>query len=46
MLLTISLVEKVVRQEPQLVEVFGEDYEQYRKDVPLFIPWKLIFRRK
>lgn len=38
-LLCISLIEKVVRQEPQLVEVFGEDYEQYRKDVPLFIPW-------
>lgn len=45
-LLTISLIEKVWRQEPQLVEVFGEEYEQYRKDVPLFIPWKLIFRRK
>ncbi len=46
MLLTLSLIEKVVRQEPQLVEVFGEEYEQYRKDVPLFIPWKLLFRRK
>ncbi|MFT5682529.1 MAG: protein-S-isoprenylcysteine O-methyltransferase Ste14 [Myxococcota bacterium] len=46
MLLTVSLVEKVVRQEPQLVEVFGEDYEQYRKDVPLFIPWRLLLPRK
>lgn len=45
-LLTLSLIEKVWRQEPQLVEVFGEEYEQYRKDVPLFIPWKLLFRRK
>ena len=45
-LLTLSLIEKVWRQEPQLVEVFGEDYEQYRKDVPLFIPWKLLFRKK
>ena len=42
MLLAGSLVEKVVRQEPQLVEVFGEEYEQYRKEVPLFIPWKLL----
>ena len=41
-LLTGSLVEKVVRQEPQLVEVFGEEYELYRKEVPLFIPWKLF----
>ena len=41
-LLAGSLVEKVVRQEPQLVEVFGEEYEQYRKEVPLFIPWKLF----
>ncbi len=41
-LLTISLIEKVVRQEPQLVEVFGEPYEQYRKDVPLCIPWKFF----
>ena len=42
LLLTGSLVEKVVRQEPQLVEVFGEEYEQYRKEVPLFVPWKLF----
>ena len=41
-LLAGSLLEKVVRQEPQLVEVFGEEYEQYRKEVPLFIPWKLF----
>ena len=42
LLLTGSLLEKVIRQEPQLVEVFGEEYEHYRKDVPLFIPWKLF----
>jgi len=42
-LLAGSLLEKVVRQEPQLVEVFGEDYERYRREVPLFIPWKLLF---
>ena len=41
-LLAGSLVEKVVRQEPQLVEVFGEEYEKYRNEVPLFIPWKLL----
>ncbi len=42
-LLALSLVEKVVRQEPQLIEIFGDDYRQYCKDVPLFVPWKLIF---
>lgn len=46
-LLTISLVEKVWRQEPQLIEVFGDDYLKYREEVPLFIPWGLIlFWRK
>lgn len=45
-LLTGSLVEKVWRQEPQLIEVFGEDYEKYRREVPLFIPWKLFFRKR
>ena len=42
-LLAISLVEKVWRQEPQLVEVFGDDYLQYQEQVPLFVPWGLIF---
>jgi len=42
LLLAGSLVEKVVRQEPQLVEVFGEDYIRYRDAVPLFLPWKLF----
>jgi protein-S-isoprenylcysteine O-methyltransferase Ste14 len=42
LLLAGSLFEKVVRQEPQLIEVFGEEYEVYRKEVPLFIPWKLL----
>lgn len=47
LLLTGSLVEKVVRQEPQLVEVFGDEYIQYQKEVPLFVPWKLFtFWRK
>lgn len=46
LLLIGSLVEKVVRQEPQLVEVFGAEYEQYRREVPLFIPWKLLFPRR
>ena len=44
-LLTGSLVEKQWRQEPQLVEVFGEEYMRYRKEVPLFIPWKLFLGR-
>ena len=42
-LLCLSLIEKVWRQEPQLVEVFGPDYEVYRKQVPLFVPWGLVF---
>ncbi len=36
--LAISLTEKVVRQEPQLVAFFGPEYEEYRKNVPLFLP--------
>ncbi|MCB9764701.1 MAG: isoprenylcysteine carboxylmethyltransferase family protein [Alphaproteobacteria bacterium] len=43
LLLMGSLVEKVWRQEPQLIEVFGEDYVRYRDQVPLFIPWGLVF---
>lgn len=47
LLLAGSLVEKVWRQEPQLVAIFGDEYEQYRKEVPLFVPWKLfLFWRK
>ena len=42
LLLTGSLAEKVWRQEPQLVEMFGEEYERYRSEVPLFFPWKLL----
>ena len=45
LILSISLIEKVWRQEPQLIEIFGEEYKQYRKDVPLFLPWKLLFRK-
>lgn len=45
LLLTGSLVEKVWRQEPQLVEVFGDEYLAYQRDVPLFIPWKIFFRK-
>lgn len=41
-----SLIEKVVRQEPQLVEVFGPDYDVYRQQVPLFVPWGLVFPSK
>ncbi len=45
-LLTISLIEKVWRQEPQLIEVFGDDYARYREIVPLFLPWGLILPSK
>ncbi len=37
-ILAVSLTEKVVRQEPQLVDMFGDQYEVYRKNVPLFLP--------
>ena len=42
LLLTGSLIEKVWRQEPQLVAIFGDEYIQYRDEVPLFLPWKLF----
>ncbi len=42
-LLAVSLLEKVWRQEPQLVEIFGDEYLQYQEQVPLFVPWGLIF---
>ena len=45
-LLCGSLMEKVIRQEPQLVELFGEEYLAYRKKVPLFIPWRFFSRTK
>ncbi len=45
-ILCLSLMEKVVRQEPQLVEIFGEEYERYRAEVPLFIPWKFFLPNK
>ena len=42
LLLAGSLAEKVWRQEPQLIEIFGADYEKYRMEVPLFFPWRLF----
>ena len=42
LLLAGSLVEKVVRQEPQLIEIFGDEYLAYQKEVPLFFPWRLF----
>ena len=46
MLLAISLAEKVWRQEPQLEEVFGDEYVRYRREVPLFLPWGLLTRNR
>jgi len=46
LLLAGSLAEKVIRQEPQLVDVFGPDYDDYRKQVPLFVPWGIVFPSK
>ena len=45
-LLTGSLFEKVWRQEPQLIELFGDEYLSYRSQVPLFLPWGLLFSNK
>jgi protein-S-isoprenylcysteine O-methyltransferase Ste14 len=42
LLLAGSLVEKVWRQEPQLIAIFGDEYIRYRDEVPLFVPWKLL----
>jgi len=42
LLLTGSLIEKVWRQEPQLIELFGEEYLSYRREVPLFFPWGMM----
>lgn len=46
LLLAGSLYEKVWRQEPQLVEVFGDEYLKYQAEVPLFFPWKLFFPKR
>jgi protein-S-isoprenylcysteine O-methyltransferase Ste14 len=46
LLLIGSLFEKVWRQEPQLIEIFGDDYLEYQKNVPLFIPWTFFLPRK
>lgn len=46
LLLTGSLIEKVWRQEPVLVEIFGEEYVAYKNEVPLFLPWKLFLPRR
>ena len=45
-LLAVSLIEKVVRQEPQNLQIFGDHYRQYREQVPLFVPWGLIFKSR
>ncbi len=42
LLLIGSLTEKLVRQEPQNIAIFGPDYERWRSRVPLFIPWGLV----
>lgn len=43
-ILVVSLLEKVVRQEPQLIEVFGDEYLAYRDQVPLFVPLPGLYR--
>ena len=42
LLLAGSLAEKVWRQEPQLIDIFGDEYQAYRREVPLFVPWGLF----
>ena len=43
-ILTVSLIEKVVRQEPQLIDFFGDEYLAYRDSVPLFLPFPGLYR--
>ncbi len=45
LLLAGSLVEKKWRQDKQNREIFGEAYEEYSRNVPFFIPWKLFLPR-
>lgn len=45
-----SIAEKWLRQEPVLVEVFGERYLAYRRRVPIFLPrpgdvWRMLTGR-
>lgn len=46
LLLAGSLVEKVWRQEPQNIAVFGDAFLRYREEVPLFVPWKVLVPRR
>ncbi len=38
LLLTGSLIEKYINEEPALTEQFGEEFLEYKKNVPMFIP--------
>jgi protein-S-isoprenylcysteine O-methyltransferase Ste14 len=30
------------REEREMVSKFGEQYEQYRREVPAFVPWRIF----
>ena len=46
LLLAGSLIEKLWRQEPQNIAVFGDAYVKYSEEVPFFIPWKVFIPRR
>ena len=42
----LNELEKVWRQVPQNIAVFGDAYLRYREEVPLFVPWKVLGPRR
>jgi protein-S-isoprenylcysteine O-methyltransferase Ste14 len=33
-------------EEKELCEIYGHEYEEYRRRVPKFIPWKVFARKQ
>jgi protein-S-isoprenylcysteine O-methyltransferase Ste14 len=43
--LTLYVLIALELEENDLVRDYGEEYEKYRKEVPMLIPWKVFSRR-